>query len=131
MPESLTQEDFLAPTPSLRQPLIFPCKHFKKCANLGVTLDGRNRAIVIAESLARVIAAIRPTSVRSNLAVIFHLKNTELGPRRPCVRCAAIRIVRLAFVGVVFVPRGTAEWLARVRLRSLNTSDWRLAILPI
>ena len=28
-----------------------------------VTLDGRNRAIVIAESLARVIAAIRITSV--------------------------------------------------------------------
>ena len=48
------------------------------------------------------------------LAVIFHPKNTELGPRRPCVRCAAIRIARLAFVGAVFVPRGTAEWPARV-----------------
>ena len=26
-------------------------------------------------------------------------KNTEFGPRKPCVRCAAVRIVRLAFVG--------------------------------
>ena len=58
------------------------------------------------------IAAIRITSVRwrSYLA----LKNTEFGPRRPCVRCTAIRIARLAFVGVVFVPRGSAEWPARV-----------------
>ena len=49
-------------------------------------------------------------------------KNTEVGPRRPCVRCAAIRIARLAFVGAVFVPRGMAyeSWP-----RSLNTSDWR------
>ena len=29
-----------------------------------MVLDGRNRAIVIAESLARVVAAIRTTSVR-------------------------------------------------------------------
>ena len=40
--------------------------------------------------------------------------NKELSPRRPCVRCAAIRIARLAFVGVVFVQRGPAEWSARV-----------------
>ena len=78
----------------------------------GNSLDGRNRARVIAESLARVIAAIRITSVRWQS--YFHPKNTELGPRRPCGRCAAIRIARLVFVGVVFVPRGTAEWLARV-----------------
>ena len=76
------------------------------------TLDGRNRAIVIAESLARVIAAIRIASVR--WLSYLPPKNTEFGPRRPCVRCAAVRIARLAFVGVAFVPRGTAEWLARV-----------------
>ena len=77
-------------------------------------LDERNRARVIAESLARVIAAIQITSVRwrSDLP-----KNTKFGPRRPCVRCTAIRIARLAFVGVVFVPRGLAEWPARDRVR--------------
>ena len=43
--------------------------------------------------------------------------------RRPCVRCVAIWTAQLEFVGVAFVPRGTAEWLARVhRVR------WRLAI---
>ena len=79
-------------------------------ANQGC-LDGRNRAIVIAESLARVIAAIRMASVcwRSHLP-----QNREISPYRPCVRCAAIRIVGLAFIRLTFVPRGTAEWLARV-----------------
>ena len=42
------------------------------------------------------------------------LENTEIRPNRPCVRCAAIRIARLAFICLTFVPRGTAEWLARV-----------------
>ena len=75
-------------------------------------LDGRNRARVIAESLARVIAAIRITSVRwwSYLPP----KNTEIGRQRPCVRCAAIRIARLAFIRLTFVPHGIAEWTARV-----------------
>ena len=58
-------------------------------------LDGRNRAIVIAESLARVIAAIRITSVRWRS---YLPPKTEFGPRGPCVRCAAIRIARLAFI---------------------------------
>ena len=75
-------------------------------------LDGRNRARVIAESLARVVAAIRITSVRWRLHV--SPKDIEFGPRRPCVRCIAIRIARLAFVCVVFVPSGPVEWLARV-----------------
>ena len=51
---------------------------------------------------------------KRSLAVRSPPKNTEFGPRRPCVRCAAIRIARLAFAGVVFVPRGPAEWPARV-----------------
>ena len=76
------------------------------------SLDGRNRAIVTAESLARVFAVIRITSVRWR-SYLPH-KNTEFGPCRPCVRCTAIRIAQLVFVGVVFIPRGTAEWLARV-----------------
>ena len=67
--------------------------------------------LIIAESLARVIAAIRIASVRWSS---YLRQNTGFGPYRPCVRCAAIRIARLAFIGVVFVPRGTAEWPARV-----------------
>ena len=42
------------------------------------------------------------------------VENTEIGPHRPCVRCAAIRVARLAFIRLTFVPYGTAEWLARV-----------------
>ena len=74
-------------------------------------LDGRSRAIVIAESLARVIAAIQITSVcwRSHLPKI-----TDIGPHRPCIRCVAIRVVRLAFVRVTFVQCGIAEWPVRV-----------------
>ena len=55
-------------------------------------------------------------------------ENTEFGRRRPCVRCCiAIRIARLVFVGVVFVPRGTAEWLTRVDCvrRTPAIGDWR------
>ena len=89
-------------------------------------LDGRNRAIAIAEPLARVIAAIQIASVRWR----SHLpRNTQkLVLTDPAyVRCAAIRIARLAFIGVVFVPRGTAEWLARVgHVRwALAIGDWR------
>ena len=76
------------------------------------SLDGRNRAIVIAESLARVIIAIRIASVRwwSYLPPKHRITN----PHRARVRCAAIQIARLAFTRLTFVPRGTAEWLARV-----------------
>ena len=43
------------------------------------------------------------------------LKNTEISPHRPCVRCAAVRNARLAFIRLTFVSSGTAEWwLARV-----------------
>ena len=81
------------------------------------TLDGQNRAIVIAESLARVFAAIRIASVRWRS--YLPPKNTGTTPHRPCVCCAAIRVARLAFIRAVFVPRGIAEWLARVdRVRS-------------
>ena len=54
-------------------------------------------------------------------------QNTGFGPHRPCVRCAAIRIARLAFIGVLFIPCGTAEWPARVgRVRwTLAIGDWR------
>ena len=53
------------------------------------------------------------------------LPNTEIGPHRPCVRCAAIWITRLVFIRITFVPRVTSceNWP-----RSLNASDWRLTI---
>ena len=50
-------------------------------------------------------------------------KNTEISPHRAQTRCAAIRIPRLAFDGVTFVPRGTADWPARV-----DCFRWMLAI---
>ena len=54
-------------------------------------------------------------------------QNTEISPHRPCVRCAAIRIARLAFTCLTFVPCGIAEWFARVdRVRwTLAIGDWR------
>ena len=63
------------------------------------------------ESLARVGSHVSP-------------QNPEIGPRRPCVRCAAFEITRLASIRL---PRGTAEWLAKVgRVRStLAIGDWR------
>ena len=52
---------------------------------------------------------------------------TETNPHRPSVRCAAIRIERLAFTRVTLVPFGIAEWLARVDClrRTLAIGDWR------
>ena len=89
------------------------------------SLDGRNRTRVIAESLARVVAAIRITSVRWQSYITIKTQNSVLID--PAFRCTAIRIARLAFVGVVFVPRGSAEWPARVdRVRwTLAIDDWR------
>ena len=73
-------------------------------------LDGRNRPIVIAESLARVIAAIRIASVRWRS---YLPRNTQkLVLTDPAF--VATRIPRLAFTRLTFVPHGTAEWLARV-----------------
>ena len=97
-----------------------------QCRNiLHSSLHGRNRAIVIAESLARVIAAIRIAGVRPR-SYLPH-QNTEISPHRPCVRCAAIQIARLAFIRLTIVPRGLAEWHARVdRIRwTLAIGDWR------
>ena len=92
---------------------------------LFIALDGRNRARVIAESLARVIAAIRIASVRWRS--YLPPKTQRISPDRPCVRCAAIQIARLAFIRFTFVPRGIAAWLARVdRVRwTLAIGDWR------
>ena len=66
--------------------------------------DGRNRVIVIAESLARVIAAIRITCV--HWQPYFPPQDTRIGPHRPCVCCFAIWIARLAFIRATFVRRG-------------------------
>ena len=78
---------------------------------ISCNLRWANRAIFIAESLARVIVAIRIASVRWRS---YLPRNTEISRHRPCVRCAAIRIAQLAFIRLTFVSRGAAEWLARV-----------------
>ena len=74
-------------------------------------LDGRNRAIVIENRQ-------RELSLRFELLAFVggHIspQNTEISPHRLCVRCAAIRIARLASTRLTFVPNGTAEWFARV-----------------
>ena len=41
-------------------------------------------------------------------------QNTESGAHGSGICCAAVRIARLAFIRVASVPRGIAEWLARV-----------------
>ena len=85
---------------------------------------GEIARFVVAEPLARAIAAIQIASVRWRS---YLPQTTEISPHRPCVRCAAIRIARLAFVRLRFVPRGIAEWFARVdRVRwTLAIGDWR------
>ena len=84
-------------------------------------LDGRNFAMVIKGSLARVIATTQTTIVclRSNL----HPKNTECGPHGARARCAVIRILRLVFVGVAFVLHGTAQWSLSKFSRTLAIGD--------
>ena len=86
-------------------------------------LDGRNHMIVNAESLARVIAAIRITSVRwrSYLPKIQKLVLIDL----------AFVVLRLEsrnwIMRLTCVPRGLAEWPARVdHVRwTLASENWR------
>ena len=62
-------------------------------------------AIVIAESQAELSLRFESLAfVGGHLPPPPPKKSTEFGPRRLCDRCVAIRIARLAFVGVVFVP---------------------------
>ena len=78
--------------------------------------------------IPRVIATIRITSIRwwSYLPLPPPPpQNTAIGAHRPCVRCAAARIARLAFIHATFIPHGSAEWSARV---DAFAERWRLAI---
>ena len=71
-------------------------------------LDGRNRAIVIAESLARFIVAIRIASVRWR---------SYLPPKTQKLVITDLAFVVLrfeSFIRLALVPCGIAEWLARV-----------------
>ena len=92
------------------------------CGTHCLPIDGQNSAIVIAESLARVIAAIRITSVcgwRSYLP-----PKHRIGPHRPCVCCVAIRSVRLAFIRVTLFHMK----VLRSGQRELIAFAWTLAI---
>ena len=57
----------------------------------GWALDGRNRAIVIAESLARVVAAIQSLAIVGSH--ISHQRHTELSPRKRSLRCDLNRAI--------------------------------------
>ena len=80
-------------------------------------LDGRNRAIVIAESLARVIAAIRIASVRWRSYLPRKHRN-ESAQTLPSLCRDSNRAIGVH--ALTFVPGGTAEWPARVdRVRQM------------
>ena len=81
----------------------FPCLFPKKQG-----LEGQG----IAESLARMIAAVRITSARWRS--YLPPPTTEISPHGACIRCAAARIARLAFIRATCVPCRTAKWPARV-----------------
>ena len=83
-------------------------------------LDGQNRVIVIAESLARIVAAIRITSVgwRSHLP-----PNTEIGLHRPCVlHCDSNRAIGL------FSSKIPSMWKIGVRELTALAERKRMAI---
>ena len=69
-------------------------------------LDGRNRAIVIAEPHPPPPPPKRKPSPPPP-------PNAKVSPHRPCLRCTAVGIARLAFIRVTFVPHGIAESPAR------------------
>ena len=72
------------------------------------TLDGRNHAIFIAEVLARVTLRFKSLAFAGG-----HIlpQNQEIACHQPCAVTG--RIVRLVFVDVTCVPRGTVEWPVR------------------
>ena len=85
-----------------------------------LSLDGWNRAIVIAESRARVIAAIRITSVRWRSYLPLKTQNLVLvDPAFVALRFEAICSMWACGMACESWPR------------SLNTCNWRLAIWPI
>ena len=76
-------------------------------------LDGRNRASVIAESLARVIAAIRITSIRWRSYLTLITQSLVLvGPAFVALRFES-RDWPFLGCSTVFVPLGPAAWPAR------------------
>ena len=74
--------------------------------------SGRNCAIVIAESLARVIAAIRITNVCWGSYLSPKHRFALIDPAFT-VRCLVIRIA-VVCVRATFIPRGIVEWPERV-----------------
>ena len=92
-----------------------------------MALDGRNREIVFAESLARVIAAIRITSVHWRSYLPPRDRNQSSVLIDPALVALAIRVARLAFIHVTFIPRRIGEWAARVGCvrRTLATGDFQ------
>ena len=84
--------------------IVWLIEQIKKMQELG------NSAIVIELSLVNVVAVIRINGVRQKTYQVTSPNKIGIGLHRPCIRCTACRIARLAFTGVTFsVPRGLAE----------------------
>ena len=93
-------------------------------------LDGRNRAIVITESLARVIAAIRIASVRWRSyppPPKKHRNESSQTLRSLC--CDSNRAIGVHSFNICSM--WNCGMACECWPRSLNASDWRLAILPV
>ena len=92
--------------------------------NLGGMGSQGNRTIVIAESLARLIVAIRITSVPWRSYISPSPKSTEIGPHRSCVRCVAIQISgtgRIRFRGVRFQTPNSVSFFGLAEFRGANS----------
>ena len=98
---------------------------------MDLVLLGKELGWVKSRDRYRRIASKKELSLRfESLACVgdhISLENTEICLHRPCVRCATIRILRLAFIRLTFVPHGTAECLARVDCVrwTLSIGNWR------
>ena len=95
-----------------------------------LSIDGRNRAIVIAESLARVIAAIRiVVFVGDHISPPPKTQKLVLKDPARSLRCSSNRAI-----GVHWCSR-RSTWNCGMACeswpRSLNASDWQLASWPI
>ena len=85
-------------------------------------LDGRTRVIVAGESLARVIAVIRITSVRWRP---YLPPNTEISPHRPCARWCRKWNRAIGVHSCNIRSTWNCGMVCESWPQSLNASDWR------
>ena len=94
-----------------------------KGSGLVGSLDGRNRAIVIAESLARIITAIQITSVRWRSYLPLKTQRVWSSQTLRSLRCDSNRAIGVRWCSI------RSTWACGMACeswpRSLNASDWR------